>query len=172
MRQLFIISTLVLGFGVMGPISAASGSQENTSQSVTKLWFQSSEKVTRGGQMISAGKVARGTALTREAMNEGLHIYDLAVAYTNLCSGDLQLKLYKRALENCGSALSIKPGMWQALNNVANAYFGLEEYDTAIEMYQKALSARPNNPTIKQNLSITLYRRAKGEEPTSREIEG
>ena len=170
MLKCCVISTLValIGFGA----SVWGNATARADESKTVIWMGPAPDVVKGALLIDRGQVARGIALTRQAMKNNLHVNDLAVAYNNLCTGDLALQLYNRALMHCNRALNLRPQMWESYNNRANAYFGLGEWDLAIEDYNRAVNLSPDQDIIAFNLYLAMERKRLGGKPLVTEQDG
>lgn len=149
-----------------------SGRPVYAEESRTTIWMGPSPQVTKGAVLIERGKVAKGISVTRRAMEEDLHINDLAAAFNNLCTGDLALKLYQRALYHCNRALRLRSNMWQSYNNRANAYFGLGEWDKAIDDYIRAAKIRPDQKILAFNLHLAMEHKRLGRKPPVTERDG
>jgi len=63
---------------------------------------------------------------------------------------------YEEAINFYDMVIDIDSKNFQALNNKANALTNLENYGTAITLYEKALLLDPNNPIIQKNLELTI----------------
>ncbi len=119
-----------------------------------KIWLNSSQDIRNGAALIDAGKFEEGVKLTRKALDDDLTISDIAAAYTNLCSADVQTGRYQQAMEHCEKALKINSRMPEALNNVATVQFMLGDYQTAVATYKKALRGKPFDDLIMGNLLL------------------
>ena len=156
--------------GLLG--QGLTGQQPRAEESKTTIWMGPAPDVAKGALLIDQGQVARGIAVTKQAMQNNLHINDLAVAYNNLCTGDLALRLYHRALAHCNRALRLRPKMWQSYNNRANAYFGLGQWDRAIKDYKRAVNLSPDQDIIAFNLYLAMERKRLGGKPLVSEQDG
>ena len=108
-----------------------------------------------GARAIDNNDMARGIALTRDALDSDmLSPFQEAKAYNNLCVGFFKLKLFEEALKNCDQAIEISSKNWTYYNNRAGAHWGLGRYDEAIEDYKKALEFNPGSEKVQQNLAL------------------
>ena len=146
-KNLFAVVVLGALMGISTPATAETAR--------TTIWFSSSEDVLRGAYMVHEGKTMQGMQILHEALGNELTFYDRASAHTNLCAAYLDLKLYDTALDHCSRAISLKPMMWQALNNLAVAHHSLGNYDEAIGYYRKALKHSPDDEVLASNLAIS-----------------
>jgi tetratricopeptide (TPR) repeat protein len=73
--------------------------------------------------------------------------------YLNLSLTYYNNGLYKECVEACKMAVTIKPDMYAAYNNMCSAYTLLKEYDKAIEACEKALRIKPDFQLAKNNLN-------------------
>ena len=164
-----LVQMMVCGLLVTGLLA---GGTALAAEAKTTIWMGPSTKIAQGAALIDRGDVARGIAITREAMEEGLHYADLAAAYNNLCTANLAMKLYREAKDLCTDAIRIRPFMWQAYNNRANAYFGLARWDEAIADYNRAVDIRPDIEIIAFNLYLAMERKRLGGKPGATEQDG
>jgi tetratricopeptide (TPR) repeat protein len=142
---------LVTGATVAPGVAYGIGSGGETK---TSVWFGPPPQIIDGARLIDSGRVQEGMALMREALQENLDLYIAAMAYTNLCAGNLHLKLYEDAIKSCDTALAMRSSQWQALNNRGGARYGMGDYDSAIADYIAALFYQPGNVDIATNLEM------------------
>lgn len=67
---------------------------------------------------------------------------DYTAAYRNKAKYLNELGLYKKALVDANSAISLDKDYWNAYTEKARAYYGLEKYDDAIKYYSVAIENR------------------------------
>jgi tetratricopeptide (TPR) repeat protein len=153
-RPGFIIAILTaLTFG--GPAFATSQPEPTVASHV--IWLQPSKVILQGTEMIESGEtdqIIKGMALIKREMRRNLVLQDLVSARNNLCVGHLLLKEFNVALEECSSVISLRPSLWQAYNNRANANMGLGNYKAAIPDYEKAAELNPDSNTVQGNLDL------------------
>jgi len=142
---------LIAGLASDAAYGVGSGSVGGTK---TSVWFGPPTQIIEGARLIDSGRSQEGMALTQSAFQENLGPYIAAMAYTNLCAGNLQLKLYDAAVESCDKALAVRSSQWQALNNRGGARYGMGDYDAAIADYMAALMYQPGNPDVAMNLEM------------------
>ncbi|MFN3230689.1 MAG: tetratricopeptide repeat protein [Alphaproteobacteria bacterium] len=116
--------------------------------------MSSSQDVRDGAALIDKGEFDKGVALTLRALEDQLSIQDIAAAYTNLCSADVQRQRYEEAMENCEKALKIDKSMPEALNNIATIRYMQGDYKASVELYRKALRSKPFDDLIMGNLLL------------------
>lgn len=163
--QVMVCGLLAIGFLAGG--SAFAGEAKTT------IWMRPSTEISEGAFLIDRGEIAKGVAVTKKAIEEGdLHYADLAAAYNNLCTANLAMKLYREARELCSDAIRLRPFMWQAYNNRANAYFGLGQWDEAIADYNRAVDIRPDMDVLAFNLYLAMERKRLGGTPSATEQDG
>ena len=63
----------------------------------------------------------------------------------------------KAAAESLSAAVAAYPSFAIALNDLANQYMLMKQWDKAIETYQALLKLKPNDITAHQNLGIAAY---------------
>ena len=159
-------------FAALGFLMAFAAPSQATETSVTVLWFAPSDRVYHGAVMIQNGEVMEGMQVLGEALEGKLEFGDVALAHTNMCAGYLALKLYRDAIKSCNIALSIRPHMWEALNNRAAAYHMLGDFDAAIASYQQALVLSPLDKTLVFNLTLAQRHKRTGAPPPGVERDG
>ena len=122
-----------------------------------------------GARAIDSNDVARGIALSREALDSDmLSPFQAAKAYNNLCVGFFKLKLFEEALKNCDLAIERSGKNWAYYNNRAGAHWGLGRYEEAIADYQKALEFNPGSEKVQHNLGLVYERMQHPMEPPQR----
>ena len=159
-------------FAALGLMVLIGNTGHATETSSTVIWFGPSERVTHGALLIESGDVMGGMQVLGEALETKLNFADIALAHTNMCAGYLALKLYRQAIKSCDNALSVRPHMWEALNNRAAAYHMLGDYDAAIESYRKALIFSPQDATLVYNLTLAQRHKRTGMPPPVQERDG
>ncbi len=154
MKHVLVAAAMIAG-------ALSGGAADARSQ--TTIWLGPNLAITEAARMIDRGKLSEGMQRTRRAMaQKDLHPNDQAAAYNNLCVGHIGLKLYQNAVDFCGRALRLRPGMWQAHNNRGNAYLGMADYDSAIQDYRRAMKLRPDLELIEFNLYLALNAKQRG----------
>lgn len=114
-------------------------------------------QLNEGARELNRGDVAKGLALTRQALDSlNLTVRGTAAGLNNMCVGFLRLRLYEEALEHCDRAIEIDGHNWRFLNNRGNAYFGMGKIDEAIEDYLSALKINPRSDLVRDNLFIAF----------------
>ena len=122
-----------------------------------------------GARAIDNNDVARGIALTREALDSDmLSPFQAAKAYNNLCVGFFKLKLFEEALKNCDLAIERSSRNWTYYNNRAGAHWGLGRYAEAIADYEKALEFNPGSEKVQSNLALVYKHMQDPAEPPER----
>jgi len=70
----------------------------------------------------------------------------------------------KAAAESLSAAVAAYPNFAIALNDLANQYMLMKQWDKAIETYQALLKLKPDDTTVHQNLGIAAYNKKSMEE--------
>jgi tetratricopeptide (TPR) repeat protein len=123
-------------------------------QGLWVLWSRSGDTAVdalmeRGGEFMQEGRFAEAIAAFSEVIrrkpgfaegwNKRATVYYLA--------GD-----YPRSLADCDEVVKRNPAHFGALSGYGQIYFKLEQYEKAIEYWQKALEVNPNMDGLRQNI--------------------
>ncbi|RED92464.1 tetratricopeptide repeat protein [Marinoscillum furvescens DSM 4134] len=103
--------------------------------SYAKMWFEKARAI-RG--------VSEGDHINRVAYYGKATEYkpDYTAAYRNKAKYLNELGLYKKALIEANSAISLDKNYWNAYTEKARAYFGMEDYQEAVKYYSIAIENR------------------------------
>lgn len=113
--------------------------------------------VNEGARAVDRGDFLKGYELSTRALeSRELSPRNTAAALNNLCIALTGLQRTGEALDACNRAIRLEPGRWSFYNNRANVYFWMGEYDRALSEYTKALSIRPDEDILQNNIAIIV----------------
>lgn len=113
--------------------------------------------VNEGARAVDRGDFLKGFELSTRALeSRELSPRNTAAALNNLCIALTGLQRTGEALDACNRAIRLEPGRWSFYNNRANVYFWMGEYDRALSEYTKALSIRPDEEILQNNIAIIV----------------
>lgn len=123
-----------------------------------ELQMQRSDILHRARTALEDGKLDRAVELYQKGIQKGLNSRDVPVAHNNICVAFILLKKYEKAVDHCGTAVSLEPSNWRYHNNLGNAYLELGEYELAIGHYERGLKISPRAEILNENLEIAEER--------------
>jgi len=115
-------------------------------QSVWRVWSRSGDPET--DRMLAAGVEEMDLGLYNEAVHTFSNVIERSPDFAEgwnkratvlFLAGDL-----RRSLADCDEVMKRNPQHFGALSGYGQIYFRLEEYDKAIEYFQRALEVNPN----------------------------
>jgi tetratricopeptide (TPR) repeat protein len=113
--------------------------------------------VNEGARAVDRGEFEKGYQLSKRALDsKELSPGNTAAALNNLCIALTGLKRTGEALEACNQAIRLQPGRWSFYNNRANVFFWMGDLDRAMSEYTKALSIRPEEDILQNNIAIIV----------------
>lgn len=132
-------------------IAAGSSAAQGLDTSPASGW------VNEGARAVDRGDFVKGYQLSKKALDsKELSPKNTAAALNNLCIALTGLKRTGEAMEACNHAIRLEPGRWSFYNNRANVYFWMGEMDRAMTEYTKALSIRPEEEILQNNIAIIV----------------
>ncbi|KAI1704556.1 tetratricopeptide repeat domain-containing protein [Ditylenchus destructor] len=127
----------------------------------------STEQIERANQLKEeANELVKADNL-QEALrkyNEALHLNQDPIYYCNRAAVYLRLEEYDHAIQDCRSALRLKPNYAKAYSRMGLALSCQNLHKQAVKIYKKALDLAPNNEVYKQHLEIAEAKLREAEE--------
>ena len=122
-------------------------------QSPEELQAQADEKKNAGNAALAkkdyTGAIDLYTqALRLSSAGSNSHIY-----YCNRAAALCHVNKYADAIQDCNAALKLNPQYVKAYSRLGLCYFFLEQYEKAIDTYNKALELEPSNQSIKDAIT-------------------
>lgn len=113
--------------------------------------------VNDGAHALERGDFVKGYDLSKRAIDsKELSPKNTAAALNNLCIALTGLKRTGEAMAACDRAIRLEPGRWSFYNNRANVFYWMGEYERALGEYTKALSIRPDEDILQNNIAIIV----------------
>jgi len=141
-------------------LSGTAGSQDvlHASQSATVIG-SINPLLTRGSQLLEAGRFEEGVRLTLEGLEQPTDTRDKAAAHSNVCAGYVALKRWDDALAHCNRALELDRSNWRTYNNRAAAFVGLKEFDLAMTDVNTGLEISPGSGILLKSRDVVRQHR-------------
>src|SRR5262245_2525557 len=123
-------------------------------QGLWVLWGRSGDPaidalVERGSEYLQDGRFAQAAAIFTEVIRRKR---DFAEGWNKRATAYYLAGDYPRSLADCDEVMKRNPAHFGALSGYGQIYFKLEQYDKAIEYWQKALEVNPNMDGVRQNI--------------------
>lgn len=139
LRHLRDESALVRGFAEQGLWLLWSRSGDAALDRVMAAGIEHMQDGRHKEAIAAFSEVIRRRPAFAEGWNKRATVYFL--------SGD-----HKRSLRDCDEVVKRNPAHFGALSGYGQIYFQLEQYDKALEYWQRALGVNPNMPGIETNI--------------------
>lgn len=120
---------------------------------------------TQGNECYVEKKYQDAVQYYTRALEQKCDIKELNIAcYINRAASNLELKNYRRCINDCKEALELDPKNAKALYRSAKAYMAIDRLDEAHTVLQYGLSVNPENTALKSLASQEQEKRARKKE--------
>ncbi|KAI1710298.1 tetratricopeptide repeat domain-containing protein [Ditylenchus destructor] len=127
----------------------------------------SAEQIERANQLKEEANAHVKADEFSEALrkyNEALHLNQDPIYYCNRAAVYLHLEEFDHAIQDCRSALRLKPNYAKAYSRMGLALSCQNLHKQAVKIYKKAVELAPNNEVYKQHLEIAEAKLKEDEE--------
>lgn len=138
-------------YGMIASILLLAG---QASASTLEIILQPSDLLRQGNAYLEIGETEKAKSILARALDSNLTSRQLANAHNSMCVALIREEAWQTAMSHCNAAIKIVPTNWRFHNNRGNVFFGLGQYDLAMENYEKGLRLAPKSITLATNIDM------------------
>lgn len=131
----------------------------STVQPRTQVLLDDDELLKMGREAVHNGQLDKAAHYYEEALERGnLSLKELTVVHSDLCVAYMYLERFDEAIAQCKASLFMVPNRWETMNNLGTVYLVQGDYESALDVYQRALKMKPNSRILQFNYDLAKKR--------------